>query len=210
LASNGIHLHLGTLPFTTLIFTPTSMAFRAIVPPCMMRSNVCKDISVVGLVSSNRKKRVHALVDNLENNLRITRQKYPYLGVGVHLYLTQAAERSGNSFHVVLSNYKTGFECSGLSVEYPLARFRESNRVDWMGIVREFVFGVVESVIKKHMTDWAEGTTNTATKLAGTVLLEMPDRSGVKVFFEGQGGSANEVPTMVFSTTDLKAGWACR
>ena len=149
-------------------------------------------------VNVTRKRRVHALVDNLDNGLRLGRQKYAYLGVGLHLYLTQAAERSGSSFHVVLSNYKTSYERSGLGVEYPLARFRESNRADWMGILREFLFGIVESTIKKHMIEWAEGSTNTPTKFSGTLLLEMPDRSGIKVFFEGQGGSAGETPSMTF------------
>ena len=39
------------------------MAFRAIVPPCMLRSNVCKDVQVVGMVSTRKRTRKRTRVN---------------------------------------------------------------------------------------------------------------------------------------------------
>ncbi len=120
--------------------------------------------------------------------------KFKFIGVAVCLYCTDDADVPEGSTHITFTNLKTPTEAKELTSNYPNASVDHTNLRYWMPMIRELVYDIIE---KSFATTILRGSLQAPYKISGTIIIELPDRTGINVWMDGET-SAAERPVFAY------------
>jgi len=174
------------------------MLSRVVIPPVMLRTPVLKDVIYVGKFGGSGKAIINQMSWDLDKLNTATLRKYPYLGIGIYLTVAKIVEPLESTSTIIINNYKTQEEREDLRKLYRNAGFHRFNKELWLPIAREFAGKVLLKSVTESMRRFS------TMRICGSILLEMPDRSGIKIWFEGDVGNTGH--SVVFYHT-LQQPW---
>ncbi len=146
--------------------------------------------SYIGNPQSWQENFVNGVAHEIENIQCVLAEKYPFLGVGIYVALTD----SDRCLYVRLcaAEFKAGMEKQDLKRSFLKARFSEWNLSFWKPLFRDVSLNLCQQAIQNN-SHHLEGR----FKVWCNVRLEAPDNSGVTLSMKGEAG--NDDMLRVFS-----------